>query len=541
MRVQLRPYQEDAVAKTIAAAEAGVRRQLGVAATGLGKTIIFAALAERMAVRTLILAHRDELVTQAVEKVRQVWPTADVGVVKAERNQTNHDVVVASVQTLARERRLAQLIGGDGFWPRSRFGLIVVDEAHHAAAESYQRILDAFPEAVVLGVTATPDRGDGKGLDGQFDAITWQYDMLWGIRQGYLCDVRGMKVQAQALDLTGVRTRGGDYAEGQLGERLMDAGVPLLVARAWREHASDRRTLVFTPTVAVADAVAAEFVAMGVRAAMVSGETPLEQRRQILRDYSTGALQVVANCAVLTEGYDEPRTDCVVIARPTKSRALYTQMVGRGTRRHPDKGGLLVLDVVGASDTHSLLSVPSLFGDGSGRDWAQAIGDGASVLDALAAEDDRLLRLGAITAQDADLFRQVRTAVAWVQVSDPGALRVYRRSLGAGRPAVVLEQQVPGEDFYRCATEYDDRRAPVVRTLLVEGVPLEMAQGVGEDYVRASGAMALARSDAPWRDRAPSPAQVGLAKKLRITVPDGATMGQVSDLIDAAMARKKRR
>lgn len=544
----LRQYQTDAIKRTLEADKRGIRKQLGVAATGLGKTIVFASLARQMNCRTLVLAHRDELVSQAVEKIRGQWPEASIGVVKAELNQRDRDVVVASVQTLARAKRLEQFIGAQGsFFGPNLFGLVIVDEAHHAKADTYRAILAALRAGepggpLLLGVTATPDRGDGRGLDDVFDEVTWTYDILWGIRSGYLCDVRGKRITIDTLDLAGVRTRHGDYADGEVGGRMMDAGAPAAIARAWKEHASDRRTLVFTPTVETADAVAMEINALGCRVAMVSGKTPLEERRQILRDFDSGEIQVVANCMVLTEGYDNPRVDCVVMARPTKSRALYTQCVGRGTRRHPDKRDLLVLDVVGVSAEHSLVTVPSLFGvtDEKAR---KKLSDGdagaVEVLDELEAE---LVRVGKIRAEDVELFHKVRSEIAWVAVHETGGPRRYERSMGKDRdgnyrPTVRLVQIHDG-DRYTCSLRIQgDHGGGVIQSLIVD-VPLETAQAVGEDWIRAQGGLGLVASNAPWRGRPASPKAAGFARKLGIN-PEGMSAGEVSDAIDAKMAKRR--
>jgi ATP-dependent helicase IRC3 len=541
----LREYQIEAIDRTLAAAKRGVRKQLGVAATGLGKTIVFASLARQMQCRTLVLAHRDELVSQAVDKIQGQWPEAHVGVVKAAQNEVGADVVVASVQTLARSNRLGQLLLGS----LEPFGLVIVDEAHHARAETYQEILRVLGAGEVggpllLGVTATPDRGDGKGLDDVFQEVTWTYDILWGIRSGFLCDVRGRRVTIDTLDLKGVRVRQGDYAEGEVGDRMMDAGAPEAIARAWMEHASDRRTLVFCPTVETAEATAAELVALGVPAGMVSAKTPLEERRQLLRDFSTGRVQVVCNCMVLTEGFDEPRVDCVVVARPTKSRALYTQMVGRGTRRHPDKADLLVLDVVGVSDVHSLVTIPSLFGVEQ-REFERKLATGEGLVTEVLDEiEEVLVRQGKLKAAEADLFKKMRSTIVWVQAHVDGSpLRRYERATGRDRdgtqrPTVRLTQLHPNADRWACALAISTQGGTEIKSLISD-VPLETAQGVGEDWLRKSGSMALVAADAPWRAGAPSPKQLELAQKLGILGAAEMTKGEVSNAIDEKMAQKR--
>lgn len=594
MRLQLRPYQLDALARIGAAEERGVRSQLGVAATGLGKTVMFCALAEQRGTRTLILAHRDELIEQAAAKVLEVWPGADVGVVKAERNEVRAQVVVASVQTLSRPKRLAELRAP---WETSTllgkadpFGLVVVDEAHHAAADSYRAIIDALragqPESCIcghvaddhfseevhswgeaepistltgcrgcacsrlsaplpagpllLGVTATPDRGDGRGLDDLFAEITFAYDLLWGIRSGYLCDLRGVRVALERLDLSSVKMSRGDYQAGDAGRALEDAGAPEMIVAAWLEHALGRRTLVFTPTVALAVEVADEFTRAGVKAGWVSGETPMIERRRILAAYSAGEIDVLANCAVLTEGYDEPRTDCIIVARPTKSRALYTQMVGRGTRRHPDKGDCLVLDVVGASAEHSLVTIPSLFGiEKPERVWTE----GESLIGAVDLQERELVAAGRLLAEEVELFARLRTSIAWVHTHAGSQPRRYVCGLGSERPTVELIQLNAGDE-----ESYQARILPWVPKggkpesprVLCADVSLELAQGMAEDFARKHGVEALVNPEAGWRKRPPSPKQLAAAGKWRLpNVAEHQTAGELSDALTAHIERKK--
>lgn len=557
MRLTLRDYQRDALARSNAAEMRGVRRQMIVAATGLGKTIMFAALAEARGGRTLILAHRDELVAQAAAKVLEVWPDVSVGIVKAERNEVHAQVVVASVQTLARPQRLAALAPEGGlFGDVEPFGLVVVDEAHHAAADTYRAILshlragapaedlpddpefdvDPLPAGpLLLGVTATPDRGDGRGLDDLFDEVVATYDILWGIRSGYLSDLRGLRVTLDGLDLDDVKVTRGDYQAAAAGRALHDAGSAAAVVKAWHEHALDRPTLVFTPTVAQAEEHAATFIAAGVPAACVSAGTPLEDRRLILRAFAEGRIRVLCNCAVLTEGYDEPSVSCVVVARPTKSRALYAQMVGRGTRRHPDKADCLVLDVVGATAAHSLVTVPSLFGLDDVR--ARKAGDGSAGIAGLAHEQEaEAIRAGRLRAEEVELFATLRAGLAWVGTHVEGAPRRYVLSLGE-HGTVVLANLTPGDDDGWAA----QHQAAHGNRTLIRDVGMEIAQGVAEDFARTLPVGALVDPDASWRKRPPSEKHRNAARKWRLDPDRYATAGELSDAITARAARPRRK
>jgi ATP-dependent helicase IRC3 len=493
------------------------------------------------------------------------------------------DIVVASVQTLAQPRRLAQLTdawSGDSLLVRADpFRLVVIDEAHHAAADSYGRILtalglngrhcgcgepherDATPEEVdaghelgvaydpcpgaggrpvLLGVTATPDRADGKGLIDTFDEVVASFDILWGIRSGYLSDLRGLAVKLQDFDLSNVKKRGGDFDQGQAGALMAAAGAPQLIVRAWQEHAPGRPTLVFTPTVDLAEQVAQAFTDAGIAAGHVSGTTLIDQRRATLRALHDGSITVITNCAVLTEGYDEPTIGCVIVARPTTSRGLYVQMVGRGTRRHPDKTDCVVLDIVGASEQHSLITIPSLFG--LERHFAARAAGGDSIAKVCEEWDDEQVRLGKMRAEDADLFKAVRReGIAWVIIDAGDGVRRYVRTLGtddAGRPlsSVVLAHMRPDEeDGWNVGLLNPDGS----KVGLQRHVTLELAQGIGEDYVRKNGSAHLTQGDARWRRGKPSPKQRAFAKHLKIAVGKDATAGDVADLIDARLAGRK--
>lgn len=363
MTVTLRDYQLDAIA-AIEREHAMHRATLIVLATGLGKTTIFVEWVRRRLAarggRALVLAHREELIHQAAARVLRQAPELSVGVEQAERRASTlvpEQVVVASVQTLAREARRAR-------FPRDEFHSVVVDEAHHATARSYRAILDHFSAAHVLGVTATPDRGDGVGLHGVFDSCAIERDLLWGIEHGHLCPIRVERVVSDQIDLDSVRVRGGDLDAAELDRLMAVEGVLHQIASPLARLARDRQTIAFLPGVRAAHGlrdVLAGYVGHG-RVAAIDGTTPDDERAEILARYQRGDVWCIANCAVLTEGFDAPSTSCVVMARPTRSRALYAQCIGRGTRIAEGKRDLLVLDFAGSSESHSLCSPLDVLG-----------------------------------------------------------------------------------------------------------------------------------------------------------------------------------
>ena len=342
----LRPYQQGAREKVHSEWEAGRLRTLTVLPTGTGKTIVFSAVAEdqvRAGDRVLILAHRGELLDQAAEKLKKSTGLG-CAVEKAESSCLNswYRVTVGSVQSLQRPQRLEK-------FPHDYFGTIIIDEAHHAITDGYRRILDWFGGARVLGVTATPDRGDMRNLGEVFDSLAYEYKLTDAIRDGYLCRILAQTVPLK-LDISTVGMSGGDYSVGELGSAL----DPYLdqIAAEMSERCKDRRTVVFLPLIRTSQKFRDILNAHGFSAAEVNGQSA--DRAQILADFSAGKYNVLCNSMLLTEGWDCPGVDCVVVLRPTKVRSLYSQMVGRGTRICDGKKDLLLLDFLWLTDRHEL-------------------------------------------------------------------------------------------------------------------------------------------------------------------------------------------
>ena len=346
--LQMRPYQQAAREAIHAEWNDGRRRTLLVLPTGTGKTIVFAAVTEdqvRSGSRVLVLAHRGELLEQAADKIKRSTGLASA-VEKAE--QTCLDswcrVVVGSVQSLQRSARLEQ-------FPADYFGTIIIDEAHHAITDGYQRVLEHFPEANVLGVTATPDRGDMRNLGEVFDSLAYEYKLTQAIREGYLCPILAQTIPLQ-LDISQVALSGGDFAVGGLGTAL----DPYLeqIASEMQTACAGRKTVVFLPLIKTSQKFRDILNSKGFRAAEVNGQS--EDRAEILSDFSNGKYNVLCNSMLLTEGWDCPSVDCIVVLRPTKVRSLYSQMVGRGTRLSPETGkkDLLLLDFLWLTERHEL-------------------------------------------------------------------------------------------------------------------------------------------------------------------------------------------
>lgn len=343
--MNLRPYQLAAKAAVFEQWES-VDKTLLVLPTGTGKTIVFSAVTEecvRQGKRVLILAHRGELLAQAADKLYKTTGLKSA-VEKAEQSCLGsfYRVTVGSVQTLMREKRLK------GF-SANYFDTIIIDEAHHAISESYQNVLRHFPAAKVLGVTATPDRGDMKDLGSVFESLAYEYTLPQAIKEGYLSPIKAVTIPL-TLDISGVATQAGDFKASDIDTAL----DPYLyqIADEMLKYCAERKTVVFLPLVKTSQKFRDILNERGFRAAEVNGES--EERAEILEAFDKGKYNVLCNSMLLTEGWDCPSVDCVVVLRPTKVRGLYCQMVGRGTRLCEGKTELLLLDFLWHTERHEL-------------------------------------------------------------------------------------------------------------------------------------------------------------------------------------------
>lgn len=346
MSVSLRPYQQEAYDAIFEKWDEGQRKLLLSLPTGCGKTVVFAKVIEnlvRRGERVLVLAHRAELLTQAADKLSKVTGLG-CAVEKAESSCAGSwfRVVVGSVQTLCREKRLNR-------FDEHFFTSIIIDEAHHCLSDSYQKVLEHFPDAKVLGVTATPDRGDMRNLGEYFEALAYEYSLTRAIREKYLSPIKAQTIPLR-LDISSVAMQNGDYAAGALGSAL----DPYLegIAQEMATICKGRKTVVFLPLVKTSQKMRDILNGHGLRAAEVNGESG--DRAQILDAFSRGEYDVLCNSMLLTEGWDCPSVDCIVVLRPTKVRSLYCQMVGRGTRLHQGKEELLLLDFLWHTERHEL-------------------------------------------------------------------------------------------------------------------------------------------------------------------------------------------
>lgn len=350
--MELRPYQQEAREAIFEQWDNGIKKTLLVLPTGCGKTIVFAKITEdcvRNGNRVLILAHRGELLEQAADKIHKSTGLG-CAVEKAEESCQGSwfRIVVGSVQTLMREKRL-------GKFPADYFQTIIIDEAHHCISSSYQKVLQHFPEANVLGVTATPDRGDMRNLGSYFESLAYEYTLPKAIKEGYLSPIKALTIPLK-IDMSGVSVQAGDFKASDIGTAL----DPYLhgIAEEMKKYCLDKKTVVFLPLVKTSQKFRDILNDSGFCAAEVNGDS--QDRAEVLKDFENGKYNVLCNSMLLTEGWDCPSVNCVVVLRPTKVRSLYCQMVGRGTRLSPGKDHLLLLDFLWHTERHELCHPASL-------------------------------------------------------------------------------------------------------------------------------------------------------------------------------------
>lgn len=529
--IKLRDYQRDAIDAVFKAWADGMQRPAIVLPTGAGKTVVFSALAKEWRVRAeagwqhgrrvMILAHRDELVDQAIAKVRATMPGVNVGKVKAGDRDYGADVIVASVQTLG---TVYGMIGRRVIEEHGPVGLIITDECHHATAASYQKIYDAFPDALQLGVTATMARGDKQGLGDQWQDVVYKRSILWMISKGYLTDVRTKRIDLESLSMAGVKVGMGDWQAGALGDALMESKFDSVIADAYREHAGARQGIVFTPTVETARAARDALDKAGIPAAMVSGETSREERQVVYQDYRTGLTQVLVSCMVLTEGFDMPQAEVAVIARPTQSAPLYAQMVGRVLRPYPGKTEALVLDLVGAS-ANKLRTLIDLE-----PGVVEAIGDGESLAEAVVREaeaQEKKVPAGSLAfelkVREVNSFEA--SEHAW-QRTPKGVLFI-----NCGTVRVFLWPSAEPGTWDVCTHTRDGGWQRTERLGLDLGSAMAWGEATAEDYADFS----VARS-ARWRRDKPSQGQLDYAVALGIEGADRMRRGELSEAIDLRLS-----
>jgi superfamily II DNA or RNA helicase len=535
--LKLRGYQDECISSVFKAWADDVRRPAVVLPTGAGKTVVFAALIKEFrkrhydtplhhkGLRVIVLVHRDELADQAMAKIRSIAPELSVGKVKAESDEITADVMVCSVQTLASERRMNRVMEAEE--THGRVGLVITDECHHGAAPTYQLIYGAFSDALHLGVTATMARGDQVGLGSVWDEVVYTKSVLWMISKGHLTDVRAQRVDVAGLDMGGVKASRGDYQAGSLGHAMEDSHADEVIARAYKEHASDRPGVVFTPTVDTAHSTAESMNKAGITTEVISGETPRDERLGIFERFRTGETQVLANCMVLTEGFDAPWASCAVIARPTQSQPLYVQMVGRVLRPWPGKKDALVLDVSGAGG-HKLRTLVDLEPGA-----VEEIEEGETLADAVVREAEAANQPAprgsvafALKSRDLDLF--AASDKAWLR-TPAGVLFI---SCGDVTVFLWAAEQKGLWDVCTAVRGHRKWRKDPVHQGLDLGSAMAWGEAVAEDHQEFQ-----TTKKARWRKGPQTERQVSAADRMGLDV-SGKNSGETSDIISVAVASR---
>lgn len=533
--LKLRPYQEEAVESLFSSWSDGMRRPAVVLPTGAGKTVIFAALIDRWAGwycgvaeappqvhganRVVVLVHRDELADQAIAKIRAANPSLRVGKIKASDDDVHADVMVCSVQTLAVGQRLNRLTYGQ--IEHGRVGLVITDECHHGAAPTYRKIYDAFPHALHAGVTATLERGDGVGLGSVWDDVVYSRSPLWMMKHGYLVQPRAF-TEDMSVDLDSVKTSRGDFTALDLGRALEESDVAGQLPAVWKEHAAGRPTVVFTPTVATAHGVAESFRASGVTADVVSGETPREERLAVFERFRRGETKILSNCMVLTEGFDAPWASCAIIARPTRSRPLYIQMIGRVLRPWHGKTDAIVINVAGAGG-----KIATLVDLEPGS--VEEVKDGEGLLEAEEREaEEREEELALLDHRTRTARLKLKEAASLFEASHHAwqATAGGVMFLSAGEWTYFLwpNRAEPGT-WDVCRKPRSGKWERTHHTCLDTEMAMSWAEAEAEDH----GSFSLSRK-ASWRSGKPTAAQTDYATALGID-PEGMNKSQLSDMI----------
>lgn len=546
----LRPYQVEALDAVEQAEREGVRRPLVVHPTGTGKGVEMAGLAARRGHlgRSIVLVHRQELADQFIEKVGWQAPELSTGMVKAELNDVTADVVVASVPTISKDNRLTQLLAGQD--THGRFSTVIADEAHHAPSPSWTKVLTALGSfhphgPLTVGFTATPER-DGKTL-GVWERVASYMSIREAIYQGYLVPILPAIVVETKMEMGRIRKTGGDYSEGDLGEEMEASGAIEEVADAYLENAKNRKGVTFTPTVRTAHQLAEALRERGIPAAALDGTTPDDDRRQILLDLKSGVVQVVTNCGVLIEGFDEPSISCVVISRPTAVHNLYVQMIGRGTRLSPGKADLMVIDMVGASKRHEFVGLIDLGLDvddprkkrDESTEKMPCPSCGVQECDvphhrcdlchrylpmrAVSTGSSRHENCDAGKADKVDVFGSSR--LRWLPVENGWCL-------GAGKGIVVM---VPASTETWKLAVYENGKVQVLHSQ----IPADWAMGIGED--RAKAFQSLVERESRWLRlpvTGPQKNRLLLEGLPEVALPRVRTRGDAADLITRIGGRR---
>ncbi len=485
MSICLRDYQIECLEVVLNMFENGIKQQLIILPTGSGKTIIMAAIAKQFTKKTLLLAHREELITQAVDKIKLFWPEVDIGICMADQDDIGCQVVVGSIQSCSKEGRLDRL-------KEQSFQLLMIDEAHHRASRSYQTVIRTLgflenEKKLLLGVTATPERSDKLELGGIFPQTTFRRSISNMIKGGYLSPVIGRKIQT-SFSLNKIKSSNGDFAITDLSEAVNMPERNAFIVSKFKEYAIDRKGIAFCCDVQHCKDIAGAFKAAGIASTAVWGEMESKERKEALEAFKCGQIQVVTSCGILTEGYDEPSVNVIIMARPTKSTSLFTQCIGRGLRLCPGKENCLVLDFT--DKHHTLDGLVSL---------SSAVPEAVVIEDKPKVKQEKIDHRPKIRVlQEYDHIFDIlgsSTRFIWVSVEDEWSLQD-----DDGNEVVMF----PVEGGYAANLYSPDGSSRRIASIPLS---LECCRDVCEDYARRYLRIAFANVDAPWVSASAQPTQ----------------------------------
>jgi DNA or RNA helicases of superfamily II len=527
--IKLRDYQEECKNAFFKALKNGRKRHLIILPTGAGKTILFSSIAKEMNTQTLIMAHRDELIQQSVAKMKMIWPEVDVGVVKGTKQDTNHQYLVGSTQTLANEKRRRDL-------PPIKF--CILDEAHHGLAPTNQAIFRDImgPETILLGVTATPNRTDGLGLgrvfaDDPSDGPDYERSILEMISEGYLSPVRGIKGNLQ-VELDRVAKNRGDYDLSSLSRVMNTPQVNEAAVQLWEKYAKDRKTIIFAVDVKHTEALTKLFNHHGYKADYIHGGLNEKKRHQVLDDFSENRTQILINCNVLTEGYDEPSVDCVYLVRPTTSNGLYSQMIGRGLRLFPGKNDCLIIDGVRNSKRHNLVSITDLF--------PKAKKKRQNVIDNDKQEKDQDLE----EDQEDSQLEEITIGRAWFEAAESQIYRSeynWQLALEGGFKLSLIGGYIHLRKMPNGWAPYFISKNGSEVLLYNEPLNVDYAMGIAEEKIKELNLDRFAQKDAEWRKQKASPEQIDALKKWGVIPDHSLSKGEASKILDQLIEEKQLR
>lgn len=536
MNVTLRPYQQEALDAVVSYSDKGINRQLVVLPTGAGKTVIFShlPLIKQDCLPMLVLAHRGELLDQARNKIMASNPDLTVEIEQAERKAGHTNVVVASVATLGRNNTPRIMA-----YPQDYFKSIVIDEAHHAAAPSYRRIIDYFNPDFILGVTATPQRSDSTRLVDVFEEIVYYKSIQDLIEDGWLCPLVGYRVKTNT-DLSEVEIVNGDYAQAKLEDAVDNPERNASIVAAYLNLAMDEKALVFASGVRHAENLALSFRQASVDAEVIVGTTPQEERNSILARFAAGTLKVVVNVGVLTEGFDEPSVQAIILAKPTRSTLLYTQIVGRGTRLHESKHSCKIIDIADTTKGKKPIGLPTLLGLPPEFDLqGQSLTDVAKKFEEL----ENFCPGEAVRVLNPEDIELAYTRINLFMPPPPNEfIQQYSKLVWAEI----------GEDHYRLGLNNDESmnilcdalgrwNVQLINNHTKESKLLGMTETMREAFARTDKwvqnhrptSMALLDASATWRSDAPTDKQQKLLKRIGIPITSDLTKGMASQIISS--------